>query len=153
MASRTPSIPMANPFQGSFLLETNTDAVTTHFAYLAVKRGSLDERVQPLNAAEADVERGVEMEGIMQYDANVGEWVAVRYFGVTWAWASENIVRDDPLDVISSAVAAQNGRMRRILPGTVIAAGGMIAGIALENGASGEKFKVFLTRQVQVDLS
>ena len=150
MASRTPPIGMANPFQGSFQLEDNADLDGTVLQYMAVKKGATDELVQPL--AAADVARGFNIEGIAQQDALVGEWLGVRYFGTTWAWATNaaDIVRDDPIDVIPGATPATNGMVRRILPATLIPAGQMIAGIALENGAAGTLFKVFLTRQVQV---
>ena len=150
MASRTPPIPMGNPFQGSFQLEDNNDGDGTVLQYMAVKKGATDEMVQPLDAA--DVARGFNIEGIAQRDALVGEWLGVRFFGTTWAWASGDVVRDDPIDVIPGATAATNGMVRRIVAGTVLAAGQMVAGIALENGADGSLFKVFLTRQVQVDM-
>ena len=148
MASRTPPIGMANPFQGSFQLEDNADLDGTVLQYMAVKKGATDELVQPL--AAADVARGFNIEGIAQQDALVGEWLGVRYFGTTWAWASGDVVRDDPIDVIPGATPGTNGMVRRILPATLIPAGQMIAGIALENGAANSLFKVFLTRQVQV---
>ena len=150
MASRTPPIGMANPFQGSFQLEDNADLDGTVLQYMAVKKGSVDERVQPLNDNVADNLRGLNIEGIAQRDALAGEWLGVRYFGTTWAWASGAIVRDDPIDVIPGATAATNGMVRRILPATLIGAGRMIAGIALENAVDGSLVKVFLTRQVQV---
>ena len=161
MGSRTPPIPMANPFEGSFEVESNGDAVTypSVLQYHVVKKGGTDELIMPLAAADCPEPatvpgpRGFNIEGIAQFDALIGEWVGVRYFGVTWAWASENISRDAPIDAVSTAAAATNGRMRQIDVGTVIAAGQMIAGIALENGAEDELFKVFLTRQVQVALA
>jgi len=146
MASRTPPIPMANPFEGSF--EVQVGAV---LQYLAVRRGTSDEGVQPLPSAASAVSDGIEIEGVAQRDGNLGEWIGVRYFGTTWAIAAEAITRDDPLEAVSTVAAATNGRMGRILPAAILAPPKMIAGIALENANTNTIFKMFLTRHVQVN--
>ena len=92
MASRTPPIPMGNPFQGSFQLEDNEEGLAatsaTVLQYMAVKRGNTDEMVQPLVSTDCpNAETGFIIEGVIQRDSLEGEWSGVRFFGTTWAWA------------------------------------------------------------------
>jgi len=141
--ARTPAIPMANPFEGSF--ETEADILQ----YLAVIPGTDDHQVTAMTTGSSG--DGTVISGIAQFDALDGEWVAVRYFGPSWAYADGAITRDNAVEAIYSATAANNGRMKAI--SGVYTAGKMIAGIALEDAADGEKFKVFLTRHIQVALS
>ena len=141
--ARTPAIPMANPFEASFEVESDC------LQYLAVIPGSDDHQVDVMSTGSSG--DGTTISGIAQHDALADEWVRVCYFGVTFAYASGAVTRDDPLEAIYSATAADNGKLKTT--SGAYTAGEMIAGIALEDAADGEVFKVFLTRHVQVALS
>jgi len=141
--ARTPAIPMANPFVGSF--ETEADIL----AYHAVIAGTDDHQVTAMTTGSSG--DGTVIAGVAQHDADDGEWVSVAYFGVTWAYAEGAITRDDPVEAIYSATAADNGKFSTC--SGAYTTGKMIAGIALEDAADGEKFKLFLTRHIQLALS
>ncbi len=143
--ARTPSIPMDNPFRGSFEGEGSI------LQYLAVIPGTDDHQVALVANAGYDAGDGGIISGIPQDDSLDGEWVPVVYFGQTWAVAQAAITRDDPVEAIYSATVAQNGRLQTMAG--VYAAGTMISGIALEDAATGEIFKVFLIRHIQVAIT
>ena len=143
--ARTPSIPMDNPFRGSFEAEGSV------LQYLAVIPGSDDHQVDLVPNTGYDAGDGGIISGIPQDDALDGEWVPVVYFGTTWAVAQAAVTRDDPLEAIYSATVAENGRMKTMAG--VYPAGDMVSAIALEDAATGERFKIFLIRHIQVAIT
>lgn len=137
--SRTPAIPMDNPFHASF------EAEGAVYQYHALIVGSDDHQVKEMTGGgEGD---GTLIAGVAQHDALDEESVKVVYFGITWGYALEDIVRDAPLAADHDATASSNGRF---VTATAVADGKMLAGIALEDADAGEKFKLFLLRNIQV---
>lgn len=135
--SRTPAIPMDNPFHGSF------EAEGAVYQYHAVIVGTDDHQVKEMTTGGAA--DGTFIEGVAQHDALDEESVNVVYAGITWGYASGAVTRDGPLAAIYSGTTASNGRF---ITATNVPAGMMLAGIALEDAAAGEKFKLFLLRTI-----
>lgn len=138
--ARTPAIPMDNPFHGSF------EAEGAVYQYHAVIAGSDDHQVTEMDSAGGAAD-GLAISGVAQHDALDEESVKVVYFGITWGYASGVVERDNPVAAIQSDTASINGRF---IVATAVPDGMMLSGIALEDAAAGEKFKLFLLRNIQV---
>jgi len=142
--ARTPAIPMDNPFRG------NLEAEGSVYQYHTVIPGSDDHQVKP--QAAGAVGDGTIIAGVAQYDQTNGHSVAMVYAGQTWGYAVGIVSRDNPLTAVYNATVdgTNPGGGFSNCTGQTLVAGKMIAGIALEDAADGERFKVFLTRHVQV---
>jgi len=139
MGSRTPAIPMDNPFHGSF------EAEGAVYQYHAVIAGSDDHQVKEMTVGGAA--DGTKIAGAAQADALDEESVKVVFAGPTWGYASGVVSRDDPLAAMYNAAAGLNGRF---IVATAVPNNTMLSGIALEDAAAGEKFKLFLIRNIHV---
>lgn len=141
--AKTPAIPMYNDNKGTFAVEGNS------LQYHAVIPGTDDHQVKELTTGSSG--DGIIISGVLQEDALDGENAPVIYKGPTWGFASGAIVRDNVVEAIYSATAAENGRFKAI--SGAYAAAKMLSGIALEDAVDGAKFKLDLTRHVQVATS
>jgi len=140
MASKTPAIPMDNPFHASF------EAEGAVYQYHAVIEGTDDHQVKELIAG-ATAASGTKIAGVAQADALDEESVKVVHHGTTWGYAWADITRDDPIAAFFNA--ADNGRF---IVATNVPNNMMLSGIALEDAAAGEKFKLFLIRNIHVPI-
>jgi len=114
--------------------------------YMAVKKGTADNQVKPLEDGD---DAGTVIVGFLQKDADDGESVAVRISGVTWARAEGSVTRGDLLEAVHDATDEdKNGNLKN--QGTPISVTEMIAAEALESAADGEYFKVQIHKQMQV---
>jgi len=143
----TPAIPMYNPFAGNYEAEADV------YQYHAVLPGTAENQVNAFAGTEKAGD-GTIIAGVAQYDQLEDHTVGVVYFGVTWGYAIGAVTVNDPVEAIYNATVDgtnPGGGFAKIAG--ALAAGKMVAGIALETAADGEKFKVFLTRHVQVATS
>jgi len=141
---------MDNPFHGNYEAEISDTGVGDGFSilqYHAVIPGSDDHQVRELHVgASGD---GVDIEGVAQRDALVGESVKVVLFGPTWAYNIDGVTRNDLVEAIyDNTTHITNGRFKTIGAGSYT--GKMISGIALEDAVTLAKFKLFLTRNIVV---
>jgi hypothetical protein len=134
--AKTPSISMEGAFGGSFEAEGSV------YQYHAVIAGSDDHQIKEMTTGAAG--EGTPIAGVAQYDALTTESVKVVYFGPTWGYAAASITRLNALAAIYSATAAENGRFAPRTDGNHDA-DEQVPAIALEDAASGERFKLLLT--------
>jgi hypothetical protein len=133
---------------GSFLLEkggagTDADPYWEGRQYMAVKKGTADNQVKPLEDGD---DAATAIVGFLQADADHGESVRVRLEGISWARAQGAVTRGDVLEAIHDATDEdKNGNLQALA--TLAAAGGMIAAEALEAAADGEYFKIRILKQ------
>jgi len=144
----TPSIPLDNPFHGSYDCELNNNDERI-YQYHAVKPGTNDYQVHAMEAGD-DANDGTIIEGVAQEDALEGESVKVVLFGPTWAYCYDGagIARNALVEAIHDAADADNGWFQTIGAGSYTST--MVAGIALEGCVAEAKFKLFLTRTIVV---
>lgn len=132
-----------NGNDGSYFLE-KVDSVEGR-QYMAVKKGSSDNQVKPLESGDTAATTIV---GFLQADADNGESVCVRLEGTTWARAQGSVTRGDVLEAIYNATEDKNGNLQTLA--TLAASGKMIAAEALEGAADGEYFKIRILKQVKL---
>lgn len=113
------------------------------YQYMAVKAGTDDHQVAPLDSGDTS---GTIIVGIAQNDANDTEAVEVVILGPTKARAEGSVTRDDLLEAIYDATANKNGNLKTL---SALANGKMIAALAEEDAADGENFWVNLIKQMQ----
>lgn len=152
MALSTRAISPAIPLEGidaSMKLEkggagSTADPYWEGRQYMAVKKGTADNQVMPLEDGD---DAGTLIVGFLQKDANDGESVAVRVSGTTLARASGGVTRGDLLEAIHDADDEdENGSLKTL---ATLANDLMIAAEALEAAADKEYFKVLIHKQMQ----
>ena len=116
--------------------------------YMAVKKGTADNQVMPLEDGD---DSAIVIVGFLQADADDGESVAVRIAGTSWGRAEGAVTRSDVLEAIHDQTDEdKNGNLKTLDPSTTLAHGLMIAAEALESAADGEYFKIRIMKQLQV---
>jgi hypothetical protein len=139
----TPALPMYNPFSGNYFAEADV------YQYHAVLPGTAENQVNAFAGTEVTGD-GTIIAGVAQYDQLTDHVVGVVYFGITWGYAIGAVTRNDMVEAVYNATVDgtnPGGGFQTVASG-VLAAGTMVAGIALETAANLEKFKVFLTRHI-----
>jgi len=148
----SPAIPLEGP-DASMKLEkggagSEADPYWEGRQYMAVKKGTADNQVKPLEDGD---DSATVIVGFLQEDADDGESVAVRISGTSWGRAEGSVTRGDILEAIHDQTDEdKNGNLKTLDPSTTLAHGKMVAAEALEGAADGEYFKIQIHKQMQV---
>lgn len=131
MSINRPSVSLESSITASYFAE---GAIKQ---YMAVKKGTLDNQVKPLDSGDTAVTVIV---GFALNDADSGASVPICIEGPCMARAQGAVTRDNALEAIYNATAEKNGNVKTI---TTCAGGAMIAGRALEDAADTAYFLIY----------
>lgn len=141
MATHRPSVSLEFSPSGSYFAE---GAIKQ---YMAVKKGTADNQVKPLDSGDTAV---TVIKGFALNDADDGAGLTVILSGPCMGRANGSVTSGDMLEAIYNATSDKNGNVKTI---TACANGSMIAARALEDAADTAYFLIFVECRKQVATS